>query len=82
MENTGGTIIGTREEKIPQAAELLAPVMEKGRPRVDFAPLEKIREAFRENFKNLDPAFKDLDQPAPFDVQISPALLALQKQAG
>jgi nicotinate phosphoribosyltransferase len=74
-------VIGTDDETIEGATPLLAPVLEEGKLVKAHPTLEEIRQHFAKRFQALDEAYKALDGPPSYPVQLSPRLSALQKTA-
>jgi nicotinate phosphoribosyltransferase len=59
---------------------LLVPVMKEGRPLAGKVPLSEIRDRTLKNYETLPDPMKGL-APAPYPVEISPALAALAEKA-
>jgi nicotinate phosphoribosyltransferase len=73
-------IIGTRHEIHPDTLMLLNPVMQAGCILEPHPALNHIRAQCEHNLAALDEAYKALDRPAIFPVQLSDHLAALQEQ--
>jgi nicotinate phosphoribosyltransferase len=72
-------VIGLREENLPGAEPLLKKAMEKGK-RIGTNPAPKeIRETFLREFSFLEDRNKALQNPAEYQVELSPRLRNLQE---
>jgi len=72
-------IIALRTERL-DGEPLLIPVMKDGKRLIHSEPLTKIRERFQTEFAALDNAYKRLENPEVFLVELSGELQKLQKQ--
>jgi nicotinate phosphoribosyltransferase len=71
-------VIGLRDEDLPGGAPLLQPVMRQGRLTRPLPSLRESRKYFLAQFALLPEQFKALQAPAPYPVDLSPELSALQ----
>jgi nicotinate phosphoribosyltransferase len=74
----GRDVIALRDEVLPGAAPLLQPVMRHGKILQPQPSLQEARRHFRRQFALLPEPCKDLTQPAPYPVDLSPGLRDLQ----
>ncbi len=73
-------VIGLREENFPGAEPLLKKAMEKGRV-IGSSPAPKdIRECFLREFSCLDDCYKALQNPADYQVELSPRLARFREE--
>jgi nicotinate phosphoribosyltransferase len=73
-------VIGLREENFPGAEPLLKKAMEKGRV-IGSSPAPKdIRECFLREFRCLDDCYKTLQNPADYQVELSPRLARFREE--
>ena len=75
-----GDLIGLSEEEVDDSEPLLEIVMQDGKRLLPQEPLPKIQERFREEFRLLPEAYKDLEGNPNYPVNITPRLQALQDQ--
>ncbi len=73
-------VIGLRDESVPEARPMLAPVMAQGRLLRPLPPLNACREYFLSEFERLPMHYKALREPPAYPVRISPGLNNLQNQ--
>ena len=73
-------VIGLREEDLPGAEPLLKKVMEKGRMTGTTTAPKGIRESFLREFSCLGDQNKALQNPAVYQVELSPRLTQLQEE--
>jgi nicotinate phosphoribosyltransferase len=71
-------VIALRQETMAGAEPRLQPVMRQGRRISPPVALEDSRRFFQAEFARLPDTYKDLTAPAPFPVDLSPGLAALQ----
>ena len=71
-------VIALRDEALPGAAPLLQPVMRHGEILQPRPTLKEARQYFKRQFALLPEPYKDLTQPAPYPVDLSPGLRDLQ----
>ncbi len=71
-------IIALRDEAIPDGQPLLEKVMAEGKITKDLPGLKASRDYFAGQFAKLPPAFKALESPAIYPVNLSPGLEKLQ----
>jgi nicotinate phosphoribosyltransferase len=72
--------IALRREAISRGTPLLQPVMAEGRTLHPLPTLEESRDYFSDQFARLPAAYKDLRDPAPYPVSLSPGLEQLQSR--
>jgi nicotinate phosphoribosyltransferase len=75
-----GDSLGLREEGLPGTVPLLQQVMAQGRLLAPLPSLQASREYFLQEFAKLPIQYKNLENPATYPVQISPALSRLQAE--
>ncbi|MEE9531259.1 MAG: nicotinate phosphoribosyltransferase [Syntrophobacteria bacterium] len=73
-------VIGLREEDLPGAEPLLKKAMEKGRITGTTTAPKGIRESFLREFSCLGDQNKALQNPAVYQVELSPRLTQLQEE--
>ena len=73
-------IIALRNENLPGGDPLLKKVMEKGKAKEPYPPLEEIRERFLEEFNRLDKQTKAIRNPIVYPVELSPRLKNLREE--
>jgi len=73
-------VIALREEDLPGADPLLKKVMEKGRMTGTTTAPKGIRESFLREFSCLGDQNKALQNPAVYQVELSPRLTQLQEE--
>lgn len=69
-----------RNENLPGGEPLLKKVMEKGKAKEPYPPLEEIRERFLEEFNRLDKQTKAIRNPTVYPVELSPRLKNLREE--
>jgi nicotinate phosphoribosyltransferase len=72
--------IALRGETMPTGTPLLQPVMAEGRITQPLPSLAESRDYFQDQFARLPEAHKDLQDPAPYPVSLSPGLQDLQSR--
>ena len=73
-------VIGLQDERMPDGQPLLTQVMAQGRRTRPIPTLQKIRELFCQEFRNLPDRFKALENPPHYPVAVSPCLQELTSQ--
>ena len=73
-------ILGSRDESVAGAEEMLVEVMAGGAPVAAKPGLQEIRERLELDMQRLDPRFKALHRPPLYPVQFSPKLQRLTAQ--
>jgi hypothetical protein len=69
-----------RDEKIPQSKPLLGQVVKQGRVVTPTIDLHGCRRHFQAEFAKLPAAYKALDEPARYPVEVSPKLQKIQPE--
>lgn len=76
--NYTGDIIGVRHEVLPDTVPVLEKVMADGKITATMPTLDQVRQRFQSSFSRLDDAYKSIENPLTYGVDISENLKARQ----